>query len=438
MQRSARVDAREEIEALVAYEGRSAGRDAERRAAEHLARRLRDLGREGEVEPTVVRPRFALTHALHAIVAVAGSVASTFSPPVGAALVLVAAISAYGDLTGRFFLFRRLTAQRASQNVVSTEGGDKPGLLVLLAHHDAAHTGGVFRPRAVRRRAWIGARIRRPFGLAELFYLAIIAVLACCLVRLLVPDSTLLGVIQLVPTAVLIASVPLLLDLVFGRVVPGANDNASGVATVLRLAERYGGRLDHFDVWCVLAGAEEAQALGTREWLRRHRDDLDRAGTIFIDVDKVGSGTVHYARKEGLIFPLAYDGGVLRLCAAIAGEEAAEVEEPRRAARSFVARTTGDAAAARAKGLRAVSISCLNELGYVERYHAPGDTPERIEDAALEDAYEFCGELIERIDAELGPELRPGGREARERRRTRFRKRFARTLERWNPARRGA
>lgn len=114
---------------------------------------------------------------------------------------------------------------------------------MLLAHHDAAHTGGVFRPGSVERRARIGARIRRPFGLAEVFFLALILLLGCCLVRLFLPESALLGVAQLVPTAALIGSIPLLLDIVFGRVVPGANDNASGVATVLALAELYGDRL---------------------------------------------------------------------------------------------------------------------------------------------------------------------------------------------------
>ncbi|CAA9501508.1 MAG: hypothetical protein AVDCRST_MAG45-1337 [uncultured Solirubrobacterales bacterium] len=403
MDSRARIDTREEIEALVAYEGRGAGTDAERRAADHLARRLRDIGREGELEPVVIHPRFALTHALHAVVAIVGSVVSVSSAPIGAALVLLAALSTYADLTGRFFLFRRLTARRASQNVVSAEGGEKPGVLVLLAHHDAAHTGGVFRPRSVERRARIGARIRRPFGLAEVFFVALILLLGCCLVRLLVPQSSVLGLVQLVPTAALIASVPLLLDIVFGRIVPGANDNASGAATVLALAERYGGRLEHFDLWCVFAGAEEAQALGMREWVRRNRGELDPARTLFVDLDKVGAGTVHYARKEGLIFPLSYDARLLGLCDEIAGEQTSG--ESRVAARGYAARTTGDAAAARARGLRAVSISCLNELGYVPQYHAPGDTPERLEDEALEDAYEFCCELIERIDAQLGPEL---------------------------------
>jgi hypothetical protein len=321
IEHGAGIETREEIEALVAYEGRGAGTDAERRAAEHLARRLRAIGREGEVEPVVVRPRFALTHALHALVAVVGSVVSVSSPPVGAALVLVAAISAYGDLTGRLFLFRRLTAKRASQNVVSREGGEKAGVLVLLAHHDAAHTGGVFRPGSVERRARIGARIRRPFGLAEVFFLALILLLGCCLVRLFLPESALLGVAQLVPTAALIGSIPLLLDIVFGRVVPGPNDNASGVATVLALAELYGDRLEHFDLWCVLPGSEEAQALGMREWVSRHRGELDRSRTLFVDLDKVGAGTVHYARKQGLVFPLTYDARLLGLCEEIAREQ---------------------------------------------------------------------------------------------------------------------
>jgi hypothetical protein len=53
IEHGAGIETREEIEALVAYEGRGAGTDAERRAAEHLARRLRAIGREGEVEPVV-------------------------------------------------------------------------------------------------------------------------------------------------------------------------------------------------------------------------------------------------------------------------------------------------------------------------------------------------------------------------------------------------
>ena len=396
------VDPRAEIDALVGCRGRTAGTDAERRAAEHIAGRLRSLGREAELEPTVVRPRHMLAHILAALIAIVGSVASVTSPGIGAGLVLFAAFSSYGDLTGRFQLLRLLTAKRASQNVVSEESGEKPGLIVLLAHHDAARTGGVFSPRALARRARIGARVRRPFGLLELFFFAQLLVLGCCLVRLLVPESDVLTWIQLVPTALLVASIPLLIDVAWGDVVPGANDNASGVATVLRLLERYGGELDHFDVWAVLAGAEEAQALGMRDWVRRHRRELDRRRTLFVDLDKVGIGTVRYARREGLVLPLGYDRELFSLCEAIAAEDR-EAIEPRFRARPYVARTAGDAVAARTRGLRAISIACLDELDHIPTYHNPGDVPEQIDDAALERAFGFCCELLERIDDELGP-----------------------------------
>ena len=48
---------------LCSFEGRLAGTDAERRAANRLAERLRELGRRVEVEPTYVHPQSALVHA---------------------------------------------------------------------------------------------------------------------------------------------------------------------------------------------------------------------------------------------------------------------------------------------------------------------------------------------------------------------------------------
>src|SRR5689334_4352383 len=115
------VDAQREIEELVAFEARWPGTDAERRAAAHLAARLEDLGREAQVEPTRVYPNYATTHLIHGLLAIVGSVLSITAPGVGFALVAIATVSAALDLTGVFFLVRRLTGVRASQNVVSRE-----------------------------------------------------------------------------------------------------------------------------------------------------------------------------------------------------------------------------------------------------------------------------------------------------------------------------
>src|ERR671911_2679920 len=154
------VDPMKEIEDLVAFEGRWPGTDAERRAAGHLEQRLQALGRDADTEPTSVSPNYPVTHAIHALLGIVGSVLSVYQPVVGLAIVLFATVSAFGDLTGTVYLVRRLTGRRASQNVTSAERGDKPGIVILSAHYDAARTGLVFSRRAVERRAVIGKLLR--------------------------------------------------------------------------------------------------------------------------------------------------------------------------------------------------------------------------------------------------------------------------------------
>src|SRR5687767_1371948 len=190
------IDPLKEIEDLVAFEGRGPGTDAERRAARHLEERLREAGRDAEVEPTSINPNYAVTHAIHALIAIVGSVLSVTVPVAGAALVLFAAISTFGDLTGTFFLVRRLTGRRASQNVTSREDGDKRAVLVLSAHYDAARSGTVFGPKALERRAALGKLIRRGLGPFEPFFWSMFVVLVCTIVRLIGIDPMALTVVQ--------------------------------------------------------------------------------------------------------------------------------------------------------------------------------------------------------------------------------------------------
>jgi Peptidase family M28 len=394
-----------EIEELVAHRARGPGTDSERRAARHLEERLRDLGRDARLAPVEVRPGHALAHLIHAVAAIFGSVLAVSSPLAGAIVLGVTAVSAFGDLTGSFYLVRRLTGRRASQNVISREDGGRPGTLVLVAHYDAARTGAVFGPRVTERRAVLGRLIRRPIGPAEPFFWSIVVALACAVLRVVGIHFTALTVVQFVATVVLIVSVPLLADIALSSPVPGANDNASGVATVLRLADRYGGDLDHFDVWVLFTGAAEGLQLGMRAWLRAHRRELDKARTAFVCVDEVGHGTVRYARKEGFVIALRHHRALVELCDQIAEEDADD--DGRYAARGYVSRSAGDGHVARVAGFPAVTVSCLNALDYAPHHHRPTDTVDNIDPDALERAFGFCSELIELIDERVGPDLDP-------------------------------
>ena len=343
-----------------------------------------------------MQPGWPLAHVVHALLGIAASIVSVSHPLIGAALALVAALSTFGDLTGTFFLLRRLTPGRASQNVVSREdsGGRKPGLLVLTAHYDAARTGAVFGRRWLERRAALSKVLRRPLAPFAIFFWSLVVILVCALLRLIGIDPLPVTVVQFLATVVLIVAVPLLADIVLSGVVPGANDNASGVATVLRLAQRFGGAnlLQNFELLVLLPGAEEGFLLGMRAWLRRHKKELDPSSTVFLNVDTVGHGTVRWQRKSGFVFPLAFHPALVELCE--------ELD-----ARGIAARSIADAYVARAAGFPAMSIGCLNALDYVPTYHQYTDTPENVDPEALERAFQFCANLIELIDERIGSDL---------------------------------
>ena len=135
----------EVIRELCAFERRGPGTDAERRAANALATRLRGIGRRAELEPFFSHPQYAVVYLIHAALGIAGSLLAIVQPAVGFALVLFAAASTYLDLNTRLYLVRSLLFRRVSQNVVSP--GDRPeapARLILMAHYDAARTGYIF------------------------------------------------------------------------------------------------------------------------------------------------------------------------------------------------------------------------------------------------------------------------------------------------------
>jgi hypothetical protein len=392
---------REEIEALVDFEARAPGSDSERRAALHLAGRLRHDDREAEVESCDTWPSWPLAYGLQALVAVVGSVVSVSAPASGAALVLAAGLVTFLDGSGTASLTRRLLGRRATQNVVSAEDEGKAGTLVLVAHYDAGSQGALFDRRLEERRATLGRTLRRPVGRLEPFFWAQVLVLLCCLLRLPGIQGTLLTTVQFIPTILLIVALPLLVDVALSPASPGAKDNASGVAVALALARRHGGRLEHFDLCVLLTGSQEALSDGMRGFLHRHGRSLHKSRTVFVNLDELGVGSVRYTQREGPLVPIRSHVQLVEIC----GEIAEDDEDGAFGARPLVNRTLSDGGFARSRGYPAITISCRNVLDYVPDHHQATDTPGRVEQAALDRALGFCDELIERLDAQLGPEV---------------------------------
>jgi hypothetical protein len=390
------------IRELCSFEGRAAGTDAERRAAGWLATRLRDGGRRAEIEPIHVHPRYGLVHAAHCALGLAGSLLATVEPAVGFAIVLATAVSMYLDLNYRLYLLRRLFFRRASQNVVSP--GQRPGAaarLYLCAHYDAARTGIAFNPKGVARGARLAARLPFPIGPFRILFWSLTLLLPIVGLRMAGLDSTLISLLQLPPTLVLMAGAFLLADIELSDVVPGANDNASGVATVLSLAEELDAEPPaHLDVWVLLTGGEECLQEGMRSFVRAHRSRLDRETTYFVNIDTVGHGTVRFEAGAGWVITYPLDRRLLELCAAIATAD--REGSDRYGALPLVHGLAGDSMPPRIANLRATAITCLNEQGYVPGYHTPYDAPDRVDPAALDRAHRFALELVRALDRDVG------------------------------------
>ena len=390
----------EVIRQLCSFEGRGPGTDAERRAANALAARLRGMGRRAELEPFFSHPQYAVVHLIHAALGIAGSLLATVQPAAGFALVLFAAASTYLDLNTRLYLVRSLLFRRVSQNVVSPGvRPDAPGRLILMAHYDAARTGYVFSKGSKRIRR-LPERTRLALGPFRVFFwLGLAPLLPVLGARMAGLDPTWLNAVQAIPTIVLIVAAFLLIDIALSDIVPGAYDNASGVAAVLSAAEDLTANApENLDVWIVLTGSEESFCEGSRAFVQSHRKELDRAGTYFLNVDSVSAGKVAYEVSQGAVISVPHDRLLVELAEALGS-----AGTPDGGAMPIRHPVLDDALPPRIRKLRSITLRTTDETGNLAPwYHTHDDTPERVDPAALDHATDFVVALSRLVDREAG------------------------------------
>lgn len=255
---------------VAAQRDRTAGTDAERRAARALARALRQIpGRDAHLEAFRTRPGWQLVLALCAALGVAGSVASVDHPIVGTALVGVGLLLALLDRTPLLGL-RRLFPSRATQNVVSAAPRAGRVTLVLTAAIDAPRRGIV---RALR--------YPDELGLAALLLVTVFSAL-----RIGGAEGLVLGAAQLLPTTVLVLLVGGWIDEGLSR----AGRDGSAAAAVLALTRALDAQPPrNLGVEVALAGAGAVRAHGLR---RRLRADGRRAEDLAIlHLEPCGAGS---------------------------------------------------------------------------------------------------------------------------------------------------
>jgi hypothetical protein len=378
--RKAQLDAW--IRSLCRFERPSAS-DGERRAAEWIVDELEALGVRARVE----RERAHGSHLPLALPNLAAGLAALLPGRwARTGLALAAAASIVGELEGGPLWLRRLVSRRSTWNAIGEIGaGDAPRTLVIVAHHDVARAWG---PRFGKLASAAPPPLTggRPVPLVGMLAFGPLLVSLGALLRRRAVERAGLGFCA--------TAVGLFADVRRRAPVPGANDNGSGVAAVLGVADDL--RDDDVDgVRAILlsTGSEETMLEGMQGFLRTHRDELDPDRTLVVCVDSVGWDQLVVRRSEGVLRPRPTPPDVLD--AVLDAGRGADVDLE--AAPPFPVPTDG--LAARWAGLTTVFIGAHDFDGRYPHYHRPDDTPEHVNLDAVEGTRRLCTELVRRAAA---------------------------------------
>ncbi|MBX5465247.1 MAG: M28 family peptidase [Clostridia bacterium] len=319
------MDAWEYLEGLMRFPHRGSASGEEAAAARWIADRARALGYRVTVEPFAgsADTLHAGTSRLGLLLAASGWLA--LAPGRAPALVaLLLALAALAPLLGEELGLPRLNMSlvlraRRSQNVVAfrpasgAAGAAGPLRLVVSAHYDTQKGSWLFHPR-------FRPRLPLWFGLA---YAAMAAIVAADAGRLAAPGARWpVELARWAPAAFLVLLLPFLQGWLAGRYVPGANDNGSGSALALALAERLARRPpEGCELWFVWTGCEETGERGMRAFLARHRAELPPGRTRVVNLDNLGGGRFRYLAGEGMLRYVRFDRALVELAGRLATED---------------------------------------------------------------------------------------------------------------------
>lgn len=177
---------------------------------------------------------------------------------------------------------------------------------------------------------------------------------------------------------------------------PGANDNASGVAALLAVAERLAAApLQHTEVWFVFVGAGETGAAGVHALLDSFGRDLTTAQ--FLNVTRVGSGRLVLAdRYTGR----AYLTGYLPSPRALAVAEAARTTQPVLGVERGTLADADAVATLTRRGYHGATLTGYDPRTRVPTgWHAPDDIPGRVDVDCVERAVHFIAAVAAEVEA---------------------------------------
>lgn len=385
---------------------RRAGSEAEAKAQRHFEAQLGEFCTRTETQPF----RAALRSKFHALKATsvlywASLVLFWFWPAVALGVAAVNAVLLAMNFVLYMHVLDPLYRRRTSHNVVGTlePTEDVRHTVILSGHMDSTpefiwwywlgHWGGPITVVSVAQQLLWPLVLGLTMAIAPA-----------------VPAAEVVSWAHL-PWAVFAALSPLVITLFFihgKRVVPGAQDNLSGVAVAYGVAHSLGqttldgtpaghSRLRHVRIEVVSFGSEEAGLRGSRAYARANRHRLDPANTHFINMDGIMEHdqmhviTLEPSRRQ------RYSRDVVHK---VKHHLDAHGETPARLQVLPIGATDGAELAA--IGLSGTSIIGFGMKKLHPTYHTRRDVPQHVQPAALERTRRALIQYIEELDETVG------------------------------------
>ena len=257
---------------------------------------------------------------------------------------------------------------------------------MLVAHHDAAHSGLVFHP-AIPELADRAGLIEHANTSPPLMWPIIGGPAA-------VAAGSLLGSRLLTKAGVVLSAgfAAAMADIGLRRVVPGANDNATGVAVLVAIAERSPPGRPSGPACCLSRPPRKGSARGWRRSAGATSASSPVESTFVLSVDTVGSPHLCVLRGEGMRGMREYPAPALELVDGLAEELGIDLYPGLRL------RNATDGSIALAGGYECASLASITDLKQPANYHWPTDTPERVDFGSVADAVRLSEAVVRRLD----------------------------------------
>ncbi len=367
---------------------RPSASEGERRAAEWLVERFRELGVEARIEAGPAHGTYWWPLGIGALMGgLAGIAGLRGRRRLGTLLGAAGAAGIAADFPPGRRPLRRLLPRRTTYNVVCELGDPEAERTVLItAHHDAPHPGLVFHPALPKLAGALGLfehlDTSPPLMAPVIGGPALAALGALGGFRTLLRLGTLLG----------FGAAAAMVEIGVREAVPGANDNGTGVVALLALAQRLRERPPAgVRLLLVSLGSEESFSEGMKAFGERHFSSLSPDATFFLCLESLGSPHLLVLRGEGFLRMREYPPRALALMDGLA-EELDIALFP-----NLRLRNGTDALEPLAAGYEAAVLGTCTDYKQPAHYHWPDDVAENVDFEALTEAIRLAEAAAHRL-----------------------------------------